>query len=57
MFHEYSLRVTWYLRATLDSICNSCNVLLIVEEYAADHDVWAKDFLNTFQKMQVNEEF
>ena len=57
MFHEYSLRVTWYSRATLDSIFNSCNVLLTVEEYAADHDVWAKDFLNTFQKMQVNEEF
>merc|ERR1712018_391797 len=28
----------------------------IVEEYAADHDVWAKDFLHTFQKMQENVE-
>jgi len=26
----------------------------IVDEYADDHDVWAKDFLHTFQKMQEN---
>jgi len=36
--------------------CGLASTAHIVEEYAADHDVWAKDFLHTFQKMQENVE-
>jgi len=36
--------------------CGLASTAQIVEEYAADHDVWAKDFLHTFQKMQENVE-
>jgi len=36
--------------------CGLASTAHIVEEYADDHDVWAKDFLHTFQKMQENVE-